>query len=161
MKQFLRRISPRRAVADFITVWQQPNEHRWGVLGVAIAMTFALFVLFIPESQRASPAKPEVIYISTFAEGRTEREIIASNCRNQQLKDELEKRLAERAEVRRELYMALGRATFIDVDQIEAEAAAERARQEARDEADRRAMAAQADPLARLSVEEYCARALG
>ncbi|MFC3101887.1 hypothetical protein [Altererythrobacter lauratis] len=158
MKQFLRRISPRRAVADLVTVWRQPTEHRWGLLGVAIAMTFALFMLFIPKSQMVEPEMPEVIYISTWAEGRTEAEIIASNCRNQQLRDELESLLAQRAEIRRDIYKALGRATFIDVDAIEAEAEAARAAEQA---ANSVPLPENVDPLARLSVEEYCARAAG
>ncbi|MFC3096873.1 hypothetical protein [Alteraurantiacibacter palmitatis] len=158
MKQFLRRISPRRAVADFVTVWRQPTRHRWGLLGVAIAMTFALFMLFIPKSQMVEPEMPEVIYISTWAEGRSEAEIIASNCRNQQLRDELESLLAERAEIRRDIYKALGRATFIDVDAIEAEAEAARAAEQA---ANAVPLPDDVDPLARLSVEEYCARAGG
>ena len=158
MKQFLRRISPRRAVADFITVWRQPTQHRWGLLGVAIALTFTLFMLFIPKSQMVEPEMPEVIYISTWAEGRSEAEIIASNCRNQELRDELEGLLAQRAEIRRDIYKALGRATFIDVDAIEAEADAVRAEEEA---AAARALPDNVDPLARLSVEEYCARAAG
>lgn len=161
MKQFLRMISPRRAVADIVGVWRQPTEHRWGVLGVAAAATFAMFVLFIPESQRVAPEAPEVIYISTWEEGRGEAEIIASNCRNQQLKDDLEDRLAQRAEIRRDIYKALGRATFIDVDAIEAEAEQARAEEEAAAAARGEAVIARADPEALLTVEEYCARALG
>ena len=159
MKQFLRLISPRRAIADFATVWHQPTEHRWGVLGIAAALTFALFMLFIPESQRIAPAPPEVIYISTFEESRTEREIIASNCRNQELKDQLEARLAERAELRRDLYKALGRATFLDVDEMEAEA--ERARAEEQAAAATGQAATATNPAAAITVEEYCAQALG
>ena len=155
MKKFLRSISPRRAFSDFVAVWREPTDHRWPVLGVAIAMTFALFMLFIPPNQRIEPRPPEIIYISTWAEGRSEREIIASNCENQRRKDDLEDRLAQRAEIRRDMYKALGRATFIDVDAIEAEADAEAARAAAAGEA-----ATQAAETA-LSVEEYCARALG
>lgn len=150
-------ISPKRAVLDFLEVWGQPNKHRWPVLGVAIALTFAIFTLFIPDSQRIAPRPPEIIYISTFEEGRTIREIIASNCRNQQLKDELEARLAERAEIRRDMYRALGRATFIDVDEMEREIAEQDSA--AQDAAAQDAGAEPAEP--QMSVEEYCARALG
>ncbi|TIX49649.1 hypothetical protein [Alteraurantiacibacter aquimixticola] len=157
MKQFLRRISPKRALVDLWQVWTAPEQsHRWPVLGVSIALTFAMFMLFIPESQRIEPRPPEVTWISTFSEDRTEQQIIASNCRNQQLKDALQARLDQRAEIRRDLWMALGRATFIDVDAIEAEAEATRATAEQSGNAPIRSDS----PLAALTVEEYCARAL-
>ncbi len=152
MKQFLRRISPKRAVTDFAEQWRQPTPHRWQILGVACAATFALFMLFVPDSARVPPARPDLVYISTFEEGRSDAEIIASNCANQELQDAIEARLAERAELRRDMYRALGRATFIDVDEMEAEIEAER-------EADG---AVEEGPTAEelsMTVEEYCARA--
>ncbi len=160
MKQFLRRISPKRAILDFLEVWKTPQQHRWPVIGVSLAATFSLFMLFIPESQRIEPRPPEVIYISTWEEGRSERQIIASNCRNQELKDDLQARLDERAEIRRDLYRALGRATFIDVDEIEANAEAEAAEAAAQEQAEREA-AGFDNSAYNLSVEEYCAQALG
>lgn len=160
MKQFLRLINPKRAALDFAEQWKQPTPHRWPILGVALALTFALFMLFIPESQRIEAKRPEVIYISTWEEGRSERDIIASNCANQQLKDELQAKLEERAEIRVDMYKALGRATFIDVDAIEAEAEAERASQQAAQQTSQQALSEEAAQVA-ASVEEYCARALG
>jgi hypothetical protein len=159
MKQFLRRISPRRAALDLAEQWRQPTEHRWPILGVAVAATFALFMLFIPESQRIEPRRPEVIFISTWEEDRTEQQIIASNCANQKLKDDLEARLAQRAELRRDIYKALGRATFIDVDAIEEEARAERDHAVADEQTARPALSDEAAATAR-SVEEFCAAAL-
>ncbi|GAA0272067.1 hypothetical protein GCM10009127_10470 [Alteraurantiacibacter aestuarii] len=155
MKQFLRRISPKRAVVDLAEQWRQPTPHRWPILGVAIAGTFAMFMLFIPDSQRIEPRRPDVIFISTWEDGRSEAEIIASNCANQQLKDELQAKLDQRAEIGRDMYRALGRATFIDVDAMEAEIAAERAAEEAA------AGPRPSDSDVGLSVEEYCARAAG
>lgn len=154
MKEFFRRVSPRRAVSDFRDQWKQPTPHRWQLLGVAMAATFCVFMLFVPDSVRVQPAPPEVIYISTFDETRTEAEIIASNCANQQLKDELQARLDESAERRREMYKALGRATFIDVDEMEREIEAERA-------AEATANDGPSEEEIALSVEEYCARAAG
>lgn len=154
MKGFFRRVSPRRAITDFHDQWKQPTPHRWQILGVAIAATFCVFMLFIPESQRAPPARPEVMYISTLDESRSEAEIIASNCANQQLKDELQARIDAAEERKRELYKALGRATFIDVDAIEEEIAAEEAAEASEDTGPTPEEVA-------LSVEEYCARATG
>ncbi|WP_271078683.1 hypothetical protein [Aurantiacibacter sp. MUD61] len=152
MKGFFRRVSPKRAVGDFAERWRQPTPHRWQILGVACAATFCLFFLLIPEGEKAPLPRPELVYISTFADDRTDAEIIASNCANQELQDAIDARLAERAELRREMYRALGRATFIDVDEMEAEIEAER---EARGEVDE---GPSEEDLA-LSIEEYCARA--
>lgn len=159
MKSYFRRISPKAAVEDFAGEWRQPTPYRWHILGVAAAATFCIFMLFIPDSQRVPPAKPDVIYISTFDEGRGDAEIIASNCANQRLKDELAAKLEQRAELRREAYRALGQATFIDVDEMQAQIDAERAAEEAAAAAEQ-AVTPQltSDDLA-LSVEEYCARA--
>ena len=150
MKRFFRHISPRRAVSDFHDEWKKPTPHRWQILGVAIAATFCVFMLLIPAGAKGPPTRPEVMLISTFDGARTQGEIIATNCANQELKDALQARLEENAERKREMYKALGRATFIDVDAVEAEAEAERAAE---------VETGPTDEEIALSVEEYCARA--
>lgn len=156
MKKFFRRISPKRAVEDLVDQWKQPTPHRWQILGVAMAATFAIFMLFVPKSQHIRPAPPEVIYISTWEEGRSEAEIIAGNCANQRLKDEMQARIEQRAELRRDMYKALGRATFIDVDSMEEEIAERR-------EAEEAAIpdSGPSEEEIALSVEEYCSRVAG
>lgn len=152
MKRFLRRISPKRAVGDFTEQWKRPTPHRWQILGVACAATFALFFTLIPDAERITPARPELVYITTLDENRSDAEIIADNCANQELQDAIEARIAEREELRRELYRALGRATFVDVDEMVEEAEAERAASaEANDGPTEEELA--------LTVAEYCARA--
>ncbi len=126
-----RRINPKHAVEDFAREWRQPTPHRWQIMGVAIAATFALFMVFVPESQRMEPARPEITYISTFDPDRTREQIIASNIANQKRKEELAALIAEREELTREMYRQLGRATFIDVDAMEAELERERAAEKA------------------------------
>jgi hypothetical protein len=113
---FWRRISPRRAVADFAHEWQRPNPYRWRVLTLAVAATFAMMVVFIPDSERIEPRPPEVTWITTFAEGRSDEDIVASNIANQQRQDEIRAAAEERAERRRDAFRALGRATGVDAD---------------------------------------------
>ena len=108
-------------------MWRIENPHRWPILGLAMAMTFALLMLFVPGDGKVLPKPPEITWITTFAESRTAADIIASNCANQDLKDALEARLAARAELRRDMYKTLGRMSGMDVDAIEKKAAAERA----------------------------------
>lgn len=104
---------------DFVQEWRAPNPHRWQVLGVSVAATFALMVVFMPDSQRVPPAKPEVTWITTFAPDRTDAEIVASNEANQRVQDERRAEAAAREERRKEAFRALGRATGLDVDELE------------------------------------------
>ena len=120
---FWRRISPKGAVKDFAHEWRQPTPYRWQVLGVSVAATFAVMVTFIPPNQYVPPPRPQVTYITSFAPDRTQEEIIASNIANQQRQDELRAERERRIERRKELYRALGRATGLDVDAMEAEIA--------------------------------------
>lgn len=92
-----------------------------------MAATFAILMVFLPENQRVPPARPEVTYITTWAPDRTQEEIIASNIANQARKERLAAERAAREERKKELYRQLGRATFIDVEAMEAEIARERA----------------------------------
>ena len=124
---FWRRISPRRAVADFAHEWRRPNPYRWPALGISVAATFVILLVFLPKNERVAPRPPEITWITTYAPGRTDAEIAASNRVNQQRKDALAAEQAAREERRKELYRALGRATGLDVDAMEAEIAREEA----------------------------------
>tara|TARA_A100001391_G_scaffold1033_2_gene1411 strand:+ start:8476 stop:8955 length:480 start_codon:yes stop_codon:yes gene_type:complete len=157
MKRFLRLISPKHAAQDFASQWRAETPYRWHILGIAMASTFAIFTLFIPKSVRIAPVPPEVVYITTLDENRTDAEIIASNCANQKLKDELEAQLEQQEEARKEAYAALGRATFIDVDEMQAEIEAEQAA--ARAAAEAAGEVGPSEEEIAQSVEEYCARA--
>lgn len=133
--KFLRHISPTGAAADIAVVWRD-NPYRWRVLAISAVLTGGMLYGFLPPNKRADPRSPEVTWITTFAEGRTDAEIIASNELNQQRQNELDAQDAERAELRKQMYRALGRATGLDVDEMEAkikrdEAAVEAARQAA------------------------------
>lgn len=123
---FLRNVSPVGAAKDFAHVWTG-NRHRWRVLAASIAITGGFMVMAIPESQRILPRKPEVTIITSFAEGRTDAEIEASNIANQKKQDEWRAQLADYEELRKENWRQLGRATGVDVDKIEREIEQERA----------------------------------
>ena len=116
---YWRRISPRGAVSDFIEEWRRPQPYRWQILGLAVAITFAMMVFLIPDSQRIPPARPEVTYITTWQEGRTDEEIAASNAANQARKEEAARLAEERQARRREAFRALGKASGFDVDELE------------------------------------------
>ena len=128
---FWRKISPKHAAQDFVHEWSRPNPYRWRVLGVSVAATAGIMIVAIPASERIPPRPPQIVYISTFASGRTEKEIIASNIENQRRKDEIAAREEARAELRKDLYRELGKATFVDVDAMEREIARQEAAEKA------------------------------
>lgn len=125
------RYNPVGGFADFWAEFRKPNPWRWPVLLVSVMLTSGIILLFSQESVMVPPAPPDVTYITTFEPGRTDEEIIASNIENQRIQDRLDELAAEREERRKELYRALGRATGLDVDAMEAEIAAEEARETA------------------------------
>ncbi|WP_202391716.1 hypothetical protein [Pontixanthobacter luteolus] len=94
-------------------------------------MTFCLLYLFTEEEVRGPPPSPTVTYITSFAPDRTDAEIIETNIENQRKKDEREAQFLAREERRKEMYRALARASGMDPEEIERQAAEEQAREEA------------------------------
>lgn len=118
---FWRNISPRGALADLLSTWREPTPHRWQILGISVAATFAMMVVFLPENERVPPEKPTITWINTFAPGRTDQEIAESNLENQQRQDAIRAEEEAQAERRREFYRAVGRASGFDVEELERE----------------------------------------
>ena len=104
---------------------------RMSVLLVAVLMTFGMLYSFTRERVRIPTRPPEVTYITTFAPGRSEAEIEASNAANQKQQDALRADQAAREEEAKDAYRALGRATGLDVDAMEREIKRDEARERA------------------------------
>lgn len=117
-QSFWRNVTPGSAVRDFALLWRE-NPYRWRVLAISLVLTGTMLYGFLPENERVPPAKPEIVYISTFAPNRTEEEIVASNIENQKIKEREAAIEAERLEERKEFYRKLGRASGFDVDELE------------------------------------------
>ncbi|ANY21424.1 hypothetical protein A6F68_02944 [Tsuneonella dongtanensis] len=100
---------------------------RFGILLLAAMIPAAIFWQFGKERWRIPPAPPEVTYISTFEEGRTDAEIAESNRANQAVQDRLRAEQKQREEEAKEAYRALGRASGLDVDAMERRIAEEQA----------------------------------
>ncbi len=137
------RFNPAPAAADFWTEFRKPQPYRVPILLASFAATAVLIFAFTQESVKGPPVRPEVTYITSFAPDRTDEEIRAANIANQKRKDEIAELIAQREERKREMYRALGRASGMDVDAIEAEAAADRAAAEAAEAAQRERWQAQ------------------
>lgn len=127
---FWRNVSPVGAAKDFAHVWRG-NPYRWRVLAISIAGTAGLMAIMIPKSERIMPRQPEVTFITTFAAGRSDKEIEATNIANQKKQDAIRVKLAEQEEYRKNLYRQLGRMTGVDVDKMEREIKQEQAEEAA------------------------------
>jgi len=119
MRMFnLRDVSPIDGLGSFVEQWKQPTPYRWQILGLSVALTFTMMVLFAPKTERAPPAKPNVIWINSWPEGRSEKEIVASNIANQKRKDADAAVAKEREEFRKEFYRKLAKASGMDPDEL-------------------------------------------
>ena len=136
MRSF-QRYNPTTGMADFWAYFRRPQPYRWPIL---IASSIPIIITLIwanSEAVLVPPERPKVMYISTLEPGRSDADIRASNLANQAEQDA---RQAEREAIearKRELYRALGAASGMDVDAMERQAAAERARAAAAEEARR------------------------
>ena len=136
MRSF-QRYNPTTGMADFWAYFRRPQPYRWPILAASAIPIIITLVWANSEAVLVPPERPKVMYISTLEPGRTDEEILASNIANQAEQDALR---AEREAIearKRELYRSLGAASGMDVDAMEREAAAERARAAAADEARR------------------------
>lgn len=125
--KFLRWLNPVPGIKDFVHEVRRESPHRWRIALLAAAVTFSIFSVMWQEEMVGPPAKPDIIWISTFAPDRTDEEIIASNLANQKEKERLTAEQAERDRKVQEIYRTLGTMSGMDVEKIEREAEAERA----------------------------------
>ena len=123
----MQRYNPTGGVRDFWEFVRRPVPYRWTIWGLSLASTFLLLFFVISEEVLVPPEPPKVSFISTFAEGRSEAEIVASNIANQKRKKRLAAEQAARDEQVKELYRQLGRASGMDVEAMERKIAAEKA----------------------------------
>jgi hypothetical protein len=124
------RFNPVGGFQDLWSEFKRPNPYRWPILAASLLSTFTLMFWVTQEKVIGPPVRPQVSLISTFADGRSEAEIVASNLENQRLKELWEARRAEREAEIQDMYRTLGRATGIDVDAMERQIAEDRVREE-------------------------------
>ncbi len=119
-------VSPTGAIGDFIKVFREAGRNRWRIFGLALLPPLGILWVFANEEVRGPPKGPVVTYITTFAAGRSDAEIEASNIANQRYQDQLRAEQAKREEDVRQIYVKIGRMSGMDVDSIEAKAKADR-----------------------------------
>ena len=117
----LTNVSPVDGIGDFVQQWRQPTPYRWQILGLSVALTFTLIVLLVPKTERAPPAKPDIIWINSWRADRTEKEILESNLENQRRKDAQAALDRKAEEARKNFYRNLARGSGMDPDKLERE----------------------------------------
>lgn len=121
------RFNPTSGIADFWNEIRRPTPYRWPVLGASLLCTGTLLFWLTKENYLIPPERPKVSLISTFAAGRSDAEIAASNRANQLRQERLAAEQAKRDEKVKDMYRALGRASGMDVEAMERKIAAEKA----------------------------------
>lgn len=124
-REFLSLINPLAAARDLRNELVRPVPHRWPLMGVAAAATFAVFSVIYQEGSVGMPLPPRVIYVDSWLGERSDAEIIAGNIAATNARKAREAEEAASAERIRQMYKTLGRASGMDVDAIEAKAKAE------------------------------------
>lgn len=132
---FWRNVKPAGAIADFATVFREAGPARWRYAIAAALMTTSAFSLIIFERWKGPRPLPEVIYINSWPENRTEAETRAFIEANQKRKEAREAQQAKIEEETRQLWKTLGKVSGMDVDAIEKKARADEAAEKAKAEA--------------------------
>lgn len=144
---FWRNINPTGAIGDFITVFRQAGSNRWRFALLSAAMTVGVFSIMSGESWKKLRPLPEVTYINSWPMDRTEEETRAFIEANQKRKEEREELQRQYEEEGRKLWKTLGRASGMNVEEIEAKAKADEAAAKAKIEAEAaRSIAPEAEP---------------
>lgn len=145
---FWQNINPTGAIADFITVYKEAGSNRWYIAIAAAALTFGSFSTMAWESWKKPRALPTITYIRSWPSDRTEAETRAFVEENQRRKEEQAKLLAEQEKIGQDLWMAVGRASGVNVDKIKRQADAEKAAAAAKAKADAEKLLERVEPAA-------------
>ena len=120
MRMFnLKHVSPIEGIGGFVDQWRQPTPiplANPGVVGSADLHDDRAARSPRPSARR--PPSPTCIWINSWPENRSEKEIVASNIANQKRKDAEAALDKEREEVRKNFYRKLARASGMDPDEL-------------------------------------------
>ena len=129
-------VNPAGAVGDLITVFRQAGPGRWVNSVIAGALTFGVFSIMATQSWKIERKLPDVTYINSWPVDRTEAETREFILKNQKEKEDLAARQAAADAEAQKLWMAVGKATGVDVDKMKAQADADKAKEKARQDAE-------------------------
>lgn len=128
-------VSPTGAIGDLVGVFRQAGSGRWTNAVIAGVLTFGVFSVMTSQSWRVERKLPTVTYINSWPADRTAEETRDFILKNQREKEELEARQAAADAEAQKMWMAVGRASGMDVDKMKAKADAEKAQDKAKADA--------------------------
>lgn len=148
---YWQKINPTGAIGDFRQVFRDAGPKRWPIALISLAITTGVFSSLAWESWKKPRALPEVTYINSWPLDRTEAETEAYIKANQKAKEEREAAIEAYEKEGRDLWATLGKASGMDVEKMQKEAEAERAREKAAEKAKADAILKQAgvEPVAK------------
>ena len=125
---FMRNINPVGALTDLRNVYRQAGPGRWRYALLAALCTFGTFGLMaITQNWTGERRLPTITYINSWPADRTEAETKAFIAENQKKKEAREQEQAASDAEAQKLWMAVGKASGMDVDAIKRKADADAA----------------------------------
>ena len=136
MANYLKNIRPGGAIADFRTVYRDAGPNRWRYVVLAALCTLGTFgIMVVTQNWKGERQLPEITYINSWPADRTEAETKAFILANQKKKEADAAREAAYAKDAQDLWMAVGKASGMDVDAIKRQAEADKAAAQAKADA--------------------------
>ena len=124
---FVRHVNPGSAISDFREVFRDAGPNRWRFALAAAVATTAILALIPTKTWKKERALPTVTYITSWPADRTAAETRAFIAENQKRKEQDARLAEERAALEQQLWMAVGRASGVDVDRMKRQADADKA----------------------------------
>ena len=136
MASFLTNIRPGGAIADFRNVYRSAGPNRWRyVLLAALCTTGTFGIMVVTQNWKGKRPLPEVTYINSWPADRTAAETKAFIVANEKKKEADAAREAAFAKDAQDMWMAVGKASGMDVDSIQKQAEADKAAEAAKTDA--------------------------
>ena len=132
---YWQKINPTGAIGDFIAVFQDAGPRRWPIAIAALVCTVGTFSMMATQNWKAERRLPKVEFITSFPADQTEAERKIFVAANQHRKEADAARQEQYDADGRHMWKAIGRASGLDVDSMEAKAQAERKTEAAADAA--------------------------
>lgn len=129
-------VNPSGAFGDLVAVFRQAGSARWTNAVIAAALTFGVFSIMTAQSWKKERKLPTVTYINSWPADRTAEETREFILRNQKEKEEFEARQAAADAEAQKMWMAVGKASGMDVEEMKARADAEKAQEKAKADAE-------------------------
>ena len=124
---YFSKFNPGGAIADFRTVYRDAGPGRWRYAVAAALCTTGIFSVLMTQSWTKERRPPTITYINSWPADRTGAETAAFIAENQRKKELREAEDAAAAKEAQKMWMAVGRASGIDVDEIKQQADADAA----------------------------------